>query len=312
MLACTNCNIKISSGSKTGLCIKCSRAKFGVWNKGLKESRPEVLEKLSNAKKGKSPHNLGKSMDMDQKIKLSCAVQKIDIDDFDGLKTEESKALRNKFAELGLSQKCFEAAGFKCDCCGVDSVILNAHHKNSWKFFPEFRFELSNLVALCHSCHRSFHNIYGNGKDAANTEEQYSLFKKNATNHNIKKTVIVIAGVSGAGKSWVCSQLKDKLYLPFDKIDKKNVRSIIYNLDSAEVVYDPTVHVTSFIRRNKDIFNIRLIVIDELEDVIRCRLESRGGAYTKNIERRIKRIRQIKSAAEFSGTSQEVLNYLLS
>lgn len=311
MRTCINCNIKISSGSKSGLCIKCSRAKFGVWNKGLKETRPEVIEKMAFAKRGKVPPNKGKNMEIEQKIKLSCSIQKINIEDFDGLKTEESRVLRNKFAELGLSQKCFELSLFKCDCCGLDGVNLNAHHKNSWKFFPELRFELTNLVSLCSSCHKNFHNIYGNGKDVANTEEQYENFKKNISNHLIKKTVILVTGVSGSGKSWVCNQIKNKLYLPFDKIDKKNIRSIIYNLDVPEIVYDPTVHVSSFIRRNKDIFNIRLLVIDEAEEVIKDRLISRGGNFTENISKRIKRMRQIKNAAEFSGTSKEVLEYLI-
>lgn len=311
MKYCSNCNIKISSGSKTGLCIKCSRAAFPVWNKGKKELRADVLDKLSTAKLGKAPPNKGLIMNHDQKVKISCSSQGIELCDFNGLKSSENHLERNKFIDLNLHTLCFEKYKYSCESCGITGVNLNAHHKNSWKFFPEQRFNIDNLTSLCTVCHSDFHKVYGNGKVTANTEDQFLEFKNNRKNHLIKKTVILVAGVSGSGKSWVCNQL-DKTYFPFDKIDKKNIRSIIYNSDSPIVVYDPTVFISSFIKRNKDVFNIKLIIIVESEDVIKSRLISRGGAFTANIARRINRMNQIKCAAEFSGTSQEVLDYIKS
>jgi hypothetical protein len=311
MKYCKNCNANISSGSKTGLCIKCSRKAHPVWNTGKRETRTEVLDKMSKAKAGKIPYNKGKTMLNEQKIKLSCSVRGIDISDFDELQTAEAKIERNKFKELGLPLSCFEKSDFKCDSCGLNNTELNAHHLNSWKFFPESRFELDNLVALCKSCHYDFHTIYGNGKKEANTIQQYIEFKSSRKNHFIKKNVFIVAGVSGSGKSWVCSQLADiAQYIPFDDCDKKNIRSIIFNAQEEKIIYDPTVHVTSFIKRNSDVFNIRLLVINESLDVVKTRIQSRGGEFTDNMIKRHKRMAIIKNAAEFSGTSNEVLNYL--
>jgi len=35
-----------------------------------------------------------------------------------------------------------------------------AHHKNSASYFPEQRFDVSNGVCLCSSCHTKFHTDY--------------------------------------------------------------------------------------------------------------------------------------------------------
>ena len=65
-----------------------------------------------------------------------------------------------------------------CDYCEEAFEEWNtaqAHHKNSWRSFPEQRYDLENGVVLCKSCHDLFHGIYGKG---GNTEEQYKQFKK--------------------------------------------------------------------------------------------------------------------------------------
>jgi hypothetical protein len=290
-----------------------SAARMGKipWNKGRKEDRNEVLDKLSNSKKGVVAYNKGQKMSYSQKIKLSCAQRKIKLSEFDELQTPIARAERNKFTDMKLHVKCFELNNYICSCCGLTDTILNAHHLNSWKFFPEQRFDLNNLVSLCETCHSDFHKIHGNGKATANTKTQYEEFKNNRLNHLIKKNIVIVAGVSGSGKSWVCKQLSNKYhYIPADKVNKSNVRSLIYNCQYNHILYDPTVHVTSFIRRNKDLFKIKLVVIIENEETIKSRLESRSGTFSDNIKRRINRMQKIKSAAEFSGTSIEVLKYL--
>lgn len=314
------------------LCIKCSRvfteesrkkmseAKKGKvpWNKGKRETREEVLNKLSSAKRGKAPHNKGKNLSMDQRIKISCSLRGLDIEEFDDIQTPASKLERNKFADMGLHIKAFEASGYKCDCCGVGGVELNAHHLYSWKFFPERRFDVSNLVALCSFCHQEFHKIYGNGRSEPNTEEQYVSFKNevrlNLSKVKDKRDLIVIAGVSGSGKTWVANNLPESrfFYIPYDSTDKQLVRSMAFNAPYDKVpVYDPTVHVSTFMKRNSDIFNILLVVIQEEESVIASRLASRGGEMTGNVLRRMKRIRRLAEQAVFSSTSNEVLDFLL-
>jgi hypothetical protein len=309
---CRKCSPRVTPESRK----KMSLAKLGKkpWNKGRLECRNSVKKKLSLAKLGKEPHNKNKQMSYEQKIKLSCAARKINLSEFDELQTPKAKIERNKFAEMEMHIKCFEKHNYTCDCCGVDKVLLNAHHKNSWKFFSEQRFDINNLVALCKSCHDDFHKIYGNGKSSPNTEEQYFEFKNNFNKSKLtsRKKVIVVAGASGAGKSWVCNQIKHKFYYcEHDKTNKDYIRSFMFNLKQSIVVYDPTVHVSSFIKRNSDLFDINLIVIQEDEATIKLRLEERGGEFTPSIKRRILRMKNLAKGAVFTGTSSEVLEFIL-
>ncbi len=48
-----------------------------------------------------------------------------------------------------------------CQNCGNTSCRLNAHHLNSWSYFPKLRYELSNGITLCVGCHTEFHTQYG-------------------------------------------------------------------------------------------------------------------------------------------------------
>ena len=306
---CKKCAPRVTLESRK----KMSEAKKGKapWNKGRKEDRISVKERLSEARKGKVPHNKNKTLSYEEKIKLSCAARKIPLSDFDGLTTPVARAERNKFSEIGMHMKCFERDNFQCQSCNLNKTILNAHHLNSWKFFPEERFDLNNLVSLCKTCHDDFHSQYGNGKSVANTKEQFLEFKQNRSNHLTRKSVIVIGGAPGSGKSWVCNQLKNKVkYVEHDKTNKDNIRSLIYNSSSNIIIYDPTVHISSFIKRNKDIFDIHLLIINEDAEIVKQRLISRGGAFTESVERRIKRMKVLTKSATFSGTSSEVLNYL--
>lgn len=292
--------------------IKMSTASKGrpAWNKGIKGISEETRLKMRLKKLGVSPANKGKNSTLEQRIKLSCINRNISIDEFDDFTTEESKRERNRFADLGLHLDCFKQHGYLCDRCGITETTLNAHHKNSWKHFPEQRFDITNLVALCWYCHTAFHKIYGNGKVSENTADQYVEFK-NSYIPNIRKKVIVVAGVSGSGKSWVCNNLKNTLYYhEYDKNNRKEVRSLIWNLPHKIVLFDPFSHVSTFIKRNHDLFDIELYVIQESEDVIRDRLLARGGTFTPSIKRRIERMKNLAKNAYFTGTSSEVLEKL--
>jgi len=167
--------------------LKMSIAKKGKtpWNKGLKGVPDQVSAKMSAAKAGTSPRNKGIPMQYNQKIKLSCINQSIKINEFNGFRTPENKRQRIKFSSLNLHMQCFQRANFTCDVCNVKGKTLNAHHKKSWSFFPEERYNLDNLVCLCEPCHKNFHSKYGNGRTAPNTGEQYIEFKLNNSSSNL-------------------------------------------------------------------------------------------------------------------------------
>lgn len=46
--------------------------------------------------------------------------------------------------------------GWQCTSCGATDR-LHAHHVKRWKDYPELRYEVSNGVTLCHTCHEAAH-----------------------------------------------------------------------------------------------------------------------------------------------------------
>lgn len=83
----------------------------------------------------------------------------------------------NEGVSLGrLKKSCLLDANYMCDICGCNKARI-AHHLDSYKFFPDSRFNPHNLVALCKSCHIEFHKQYGYGRAKPNTRLQYLRFK---------------------------------------------------------------------------------------------------------------------------------------
>jgi len=50
--------------------------------------------------------------------------------------------------------KCFDRDSFTCRVCGKRGVALNVHHIKKWVKYPEYRYEVSNGISLCISCHK--------------------------------------------------------------------------------------------------------------------------------------------------------------
>lgn len=63
---------------------------------------------------------------------------------------------------------------FTCQICNATEVYLHSHHLNSFDYFVEERFDVSNGITLCENCHIMFHDIYGHGR---NTKYQFQEFK---------------------------------------------------------------------------------------------------------------------------------------
>ncbi len=65
----------------------------------------------------------------------------------------------HKAERLSLRFKLWREAVFKrddytCQKCGIRGGELHPHHVQSFAYYPELRFELSNGMTLCASCHR--------------------------------------------------------------------------------------------------------------------------------------------------------------
>lgn len=105
-------------------------------------------------------------------IKTSCGKQGISLDKFNGFLTGLDVIERER-CKTTVAKDCLFKANFKCDICNKNNK-LHAHHLNGWHWAINERFNIDNLVALCHGCHSHFHSIYGR---KWNTKEQYIEFK---------------------------------------------------------------------------------------------------------------------------------------
>jgi len=124
----------------------------------------------------------------------------------------------------------------------------------------------------------------------------------------MKKTVYLIYGVSGAGKSWLCNRLQNVTYIEHDK-HKSNSIALIKQVRGV-VVYEKTVMISTTIKKNPEINFIPILIAG---DFITCKAQliSRGGRVTKSLYKRWKRCQAIhKEFGGFSGSSSDALKYL--
>lgn len=51
----------------------------------------------------------------------------------------------------------FQRDKFTCQMCGAVGGKLNAHHIKEWAKYKKLRFDISNGITLCESCHKNLH-----------------------------------------------------------------------------------------------------------------------------------------------------------
>ena len=92
------------------------------------------------------------------------------------LTKEERELGRLFYGEGRLSEwreQVFKRDNYECQICYKKGSSLEAHHKDSWNWCKDRRFDVSNGVVLCGDCHKKLHGTYGYGD---NTEAQYEEF----------------------------------------------------------------------------------------------------------------------------------------
>jgi hypothetical protein len=93
------------------------------------------------------------------------------------LLSDEDRALGRKIP--GYSEwraSVYQRDNYECACCGERGGRLNAHHLDGYSWCVERRTDVTNGVTLCSTCHKDFHNLYGNRH---NTESQYNQWLRN-------------------------------------------------------------------------------------------------------------------------------------
>lgn len=78
----------------------------------------------------------------------------------DGSSPDRQKMYARSFWKE-LAKVVLERDGYKCQRCGAAHTgknKLHAHHIKPWAGNPDSRFELSNIVTVCQSCHNWIHS----------------------------------------------------------------------------------------------------------------------------------------------------------
>lgn len=243
-------------------------------------------------------------------IRRSCSARRISRNEFDGFTSDKSAQIRASDEYKEWERQVKLKFNNRCVLTGEYTNSMSVHHLNSFALFPDKRFDVNNGVLIHRELHHMFHNLYGRH---GNTADQFELFKKDLL---VRPIVYLIAGVAGSGKSWVCRQLaaQGHNYVSYDNTAKNHHVHYIfkkYKMNNKPVLYDRFTHVSTFIRCFSSIMDIRLIVICDDKDTFIKNISKRGGSVSESWHSRFNRMRSLARTAHFSGTSQEVLDFLM-
>ena len=157
-----------------------TRQKIKLSNTGKKPSEETIKKMVESKKKKPTRYWLGKkrpSPSLETRQKMSITAKK------NGNKPPVRCGESNNKWKGGISKLCpykhyrnkeyikwrkevFERDNYTCERCGIKSglgkgVILHPHHKKSYTYFKQLRYELSNGVTLCICCHKKEHSMNG-------------------------------------------------------------------------------------------------------------------------------------------------------
>ena len=163
---CEQCGAAYHTSKKHGRRNKhfCSKVCGAEWLRGKKLSS-EHRESLSRAKKGRAIPHLH-TQEVRDKISQSLIGKPQPWNrgpnhplykDGGTANVARQKAMgRVEYKEW--RRQVFARDDFTCQCCGQRGGRLQAHHIKEWSASPDLRFDVSNGVTLCRSCHYRFHS----------------------------------------------------------------------------------------------------------------------------------------------------------
>lgn len=71
-----------------------------------------------------------------------------------GIAKYNKKTYRNTLEKRLWLEACMKRDDYTCLVCLSRGVRLEIHHIKTWSEYPELRYEVSNGITLCKSCHR--------------------------------------------------------------------------------------------------------------------------------------------------------------
>lgn len=77
--------------------------------------------------------------------------------------TDESHRLRNTTEYINWRNEVYKRDHYTCQDCKIKctSKTIVAHHKKTFKDYPELRHNIDNGITLCRSCHKKLHKEIG-------------------------------------------------------------------------------------------------------------------------------------------------------
>lgn len=127
--------------------------------------------------------------------------------------------------------------------------------------------------------------------------------------NRLNNVVHVVKGASGSGKSWVCESLTGVSYVRFDDSGKDcHERIVLASKSNLPVVTDPNVVTANM----KELFRLPnsfacYYIIAEPLDVVRSRIELRGGSMTESLVEKVAHYARFKGTPSVHvGTSTEI------
>ena len=125
---------------------------FQKGNKAAKGNKPN----RTTFKKGMIPHNKGKKSPWTSKRnKIDNRLRRGEghYNWKGGISKERHLAMGRQEYKQWRSD-VFKRDNWTCQTCQARGIYLEAHHIKPWGTYPELRYELSNGVTLCLSCHK--------------------------------------------------------------------------------------------------------------------------------------------------------------
>ena len=95
------------------------------------------------------------------------------------LSDEDRMKNRDVWENILWRNEVFSRDKYTCCVCGdARGGNLIAHHLDGWAENEDSRFDISNGVTLCSTCHKAFHSAYGYGRD---TKAQFLEWRRDNT-----------------------------------------------------------------------------------------------------------------------------------
>jgi hypothetical protein len=280
------------------------RIKMSEIMKGKKHSE-ETKIKISAKTKNKTGGRVYRPVSKEAKIKHSCSIRGIDIDNFKGFATAGARN-QNYHKSIDIRNKCFDRDKHQCKRCKKIGGTMNAHHIESWKFNESLRYEIDNLVTLCRHCHSAFHSTYGGGIKEPNTRQQLVDFLNKKGNSKI----IVIAGAHFAGKTTLLNKFTHQVNT-LEK-DKKRMRGLLNEDLKDDAIIALTHRASWYAEELKTIgHNVKFIYLKVSQEEIDINSIKRRG-FKSNQAKRIKRLNSVQNMGRFDfiGNFQECEDYI--